>query len=150
MKKKIYLFALLSLTLFSSCKKKTYGNTDTETNTYSVSWTWEDPSYTCTISDPAITQEVVDKGAVLVYISNGNGGWVALPCTIPIDGTYSSTYTPTHYVGGVKIWKTDTDLLTLDPGTSSIKLVILSQHALLENPNVDWTDYKEVEEAVAL
>lgn len=150
MKNNFYLFTLLALLMFSACKKDKYGNTDIEANTYTVNWNYEDPSYTCVINESLITQDVVDNGAVHVYMSNGNGGWTALPFTIPMDPSYSSTFTPVHYVGGVKVWKTDTDLLTLDPGTTTFKVVIVSHHGLLQNPDLDWTDYEEVEKKLEL
>ena len=134
----------IGLLLFVSCSKDKYGNTDISSNTYTTNWTFQDPSYYCDISVPEITQDIVDNGAVFVYMSNGNGGWTALPFTEPIDGSYSSTYTPVHFLGGVRIWKTDTDLLTLDPGTSTIKVVTVSEHGLAERPNVNWVDYEEV------
>lgn len=149
---KISIFQLLfMLPLFFACSKDKYGNTDIKTNIHTVyNWTFEDPSYTCVINDADITQDVVDNGAVHVYMSNGGGGWVALPCTLPMSETYASTYTPVHFVGGVKIWQTDTDLLTLDPAQKTFKVIILSEHDMILHPNVDWTNYEEVETALHL
>lgn len=142
------LLLFVSFLIFASCSKDKYGNTDISSDTYTTTWIFQDPSYYCDISVPEITQDIVDNGAVFVYMSNGNGGWTALPYTVPIDGTYSSTFTPVHYTGGVKIWKTDTDLVTLDPGTSTFKVVVVSKHGLAKRPNVNWVDYKEVENEI--
>jgi hypothetical protein len=149
MKKAFFLLFLTSL-IFVACKKDKYGNTDIYSNTYSVYWTYEDPSYTATISEAKITQEVIDKGAVMCYMSNGSGGWIALPCTLPMDASYSSTYTPVIFVGGVKIWQTDTDMLTLDPGMKTFKVVVLSEHQMIAHPDLDLTDYESVEEELSL
>jgi hypothetical protein len=97
-----------------------------------------------------ITQEILDKGAVMVYMDNGNNEWIALPCTIPIDGNYSSTYTPVHSLGKVRVWKTDTDLLTIDPGITNMKVVVVSEHGLAQKPDLDWTDYDAVSKALNL
>jgi hypothetical protein len=148
--KNLLLFIGFISFILSGCQKETYGNTDITSDTYVVSWVFDDPSYKTTISEPKITQEIIDNGAVMVYKSNENGGWIALPYTLPIDNTYSSTFSFVLYDGGVTIWKTDTDLLTLDPGTSTFKIVILSQHGLIKHPNLDLTDYKEVEKALDL
>lgn len=147
MKNLLFLIGFISFIL-SGCQKESYGNTDITSDTYTVSWVFDDPSYKTTISEPQITQDIIDNGAVMVYKSNGNGGWIALPYTLPIDNTYSSTFSYVLYDGGVTVWKTDTDLLTLDPGTSTFKIVILSQHGLIKHPNLDLTDYKEVEKAL--
>jgi hypothetical protein len=86
----------------------------------------------------------------MVYMSNGNGGWIALPCTLPIDDTYASTFSFVLYDGGLTVLKTDTDMLTLDPGTTTFKVVILSQHGLIQHPGLDLTDYEEVEKELSL
>jgi hypothetical protein len=145
MKNKTLTFFFAAIVLVgSSCSKDKYGNTDISSDTYTTTWTYQDPSYYCDLNVPEITQDIVDNGAVFVYMSNGNSAWTALPCTIPIDGSYSSTYTPVHFVGGVRIWKTDTDLLTLDPGSSTFKVVVVSDHGLAKRPNLDWENYNEV------
>jgi hypothetical protein len=148
MKTKTLLFLFSGLFMFASCSKDKYGNADISSNTYTTTWTFQDPSYYCDLSVPEITQDIVDNGAVFVYMSNGNGGWTALPHTEPIDGSYSSTYTPVHFVGGVRIWKTDTDLLTLDPGSSTFKVVVVSENGLAKRPNLNWEDYNEVKAVV--
>jgi hypothetical protein len=83
-------------------------------------------------------------------MSNGNGGWVALPCTLPMDASYSSTFTPVFALGDVTIWKLDTDLLTLDPGYSTFKIVVLTPKQLIAHPNLDLTDYESVATELAL
>ena len=149
MKKIVFLTAIL-VALFTNCSKNKYGNTDITSDTYVVGWTFDDPSYKTQISEPLITQDIIDNGAVMVYMSNGNGGWIALPCTLPQDATYSSTYSFVLYDGGLTVWKTDTDMLTLDPGTTTFKVVILSQHGLIQHPDLDLTDYKAVEKELNL
>jgi hypothetical protein len=148
--KRILFLSVAFIALFNSCGKDKYGNTDISSDTYVVGWTFVDPSYRTDISEPLITQDVIDNGAVMVYKSNDNGGWVALPCTLPIDDTYASTFSFVMYEGGVTVWKTDTDLLTLDPGISTFKVVILSQHGLIQHPNLDLTDYEAVEKELNL
>lgn len=149
MKRIIFLCAIL-VALFTSCSKNKYGNTDIISDTYTVSWTFVDPSYKTEISESLITQDIIDNGAVMVYKSNGNGGWIALPYTLPLNATYSSTYSFVLYDGGLTVWKTDTDMLTLDPGTTTFKVVILSQHGLIQHPGLDLTDYKAVEKELNL
>lgn len=148
--RKIFLLSAILVALFTSCSKNKYGNTDIISDTYTVSWTFVDPSYKTEISESLITQDIIDNGAVMVYKSNGNGGWIALPYTLPLNATYSSTYSFVLYDGGLTVWKTDTDMLTLDPGTTTFKVVILSQHGLIHHPGLDLTDYEAVEKELNL
>ena len=150
MKNLLFLSAAV-LFLFSNCTKETYGNTDIYSDTYTADWTFDDPSYRVTISEAKITQDVIDNGAVMVYISNGSGGWIALPCTLPQTASYASTYSYVLHSGGVTVWKTDTDLLTLDPGAYGVfKIVVLSQHGLKQHPDLNLTDYEEVKKELNL
>jgi hypothetical protein len=149
MKNFILFIALLTL-LMTSCQKDKYGNTAIYSNQYEVTWTFQDPSYYTTLNIPQITQDVLDNGAVMAYLSNGNGGWVALPCTVPMNASYASTYTPVFNLGGVTIWKLDTDFLTLDPGYVTFKIVVLTQKQLIAHPNLDLTDYESVATELAL
>ena len=125
--KKTAILSMLTLLVLSSCGKSKYGNTDISSSTFTVTWIFEDPSYTTTLDVPEITQDVLDNGAVMVYMSNFDGVWTALPCTIPMSTSYASTYTPKIYFGGVTIIQTDTDLLSLDPGLLEFKVVVLTQ-----------------------
>ncbi|MEN9399526.1 MAG: hypothetical protein RL632_627 [Bacteroidota bacterium] len=148
--KKTVVLSMLMMFILSSCNKDKYGNTDISSSTHTVSWVFEDPSYTTTIIVPEITQDVLDNGAIMVYMTNFNGGWIALPCTLPMDVSYASTFTPEFFVGGVKIWQTDTDLLTLDPGTMQFKVVVLTQKQMEAHPDLVLTDYSSVEKALNL
>jgi len=156
----IYLIIIGSLATMNSCKKDddsayqlkgnyqtagNYGNANITSDQFTVTWTISAPAYYCDISDANITQEIVDNGSVVVYMSNGSGGWVALPYTLPMSSTYASTYTPVHYLDGVTIWKYDTDYTqATDPGSTTFKVVCISASARLANPNVNWNNYEDV------
>ena len=127
------------------------GNANVLSQQFTVTWTQSPPDYYCDIFDSDITQAIVDYGSVEVFMSNGSGGWIALPCTLPITSTYSSTYTPVHYLNGVTIWKTDTDLAqTADPGSKTFKVVCISANLLKAWPKVDWKNYEEVKKILKL
>ncbi|MFH0893729.1 MAG: hypothetical protein V2A54_04775 [Bacteroidota bacterium] len=128
-----------------------YGNANIVSNQFTVTWTLSAPAYYCTIYDGNITQSIVDNGSVEVYMSNGSGGWIALPYTMPMSSTYASTYTPVHYLGGVTVWKYDTDYTQAsDPGTTTFKVVCVSYAGKIANPNLNWNDYNEVKNAFNL
>lgn len=105
----------------------TNGNANVVGQTFTVTaWTQSSPSYYTNISVPSITQLIVDKGAVLVYMSNGSGGWTQLPLTYPVTATYSKNYEVVHYLGGFTIWVTDSDLTqAVNPGTKVFKVIII-------------------------
>jgi hypothetical protein len=149
---------VLSLIVVASCKKdddsayQQKGNYPTiYSKQFTVTWTLNAPGYFCTISDANITQAVVDNGYVEVYLSNGSGGWIALPITMPVTSTYATTYTPVHYLGGITIWAYDTDTQqTEDPGSTTFKVVIISAVARLANPTLNVKNYEEVKSAFNL
>lgn len=143
---------VLCLLVVVSCKKdddsayQPKGNYPTiYTKQFTVTWTQNAPGYYCLLTDANITQDVVDKGDVVVYLSNDNGGWIALPITMPITSTYATTLTPVHYLGGITVWAYDTDMQqTADPGPTTFKVVIISAVARLANPTLNVNNYEEV------
>jgi len=145
-------FAIVAIALFSSCAKEedvdvVYGNTNITSKTltvYASQWVFLDPEFYVDIAMPEINQNVLDKGAVMVYGKNSFGEWEALPNTTPIDGSYSEVYTFSIWSGYLTLYKTDTDLLTSAPGDMEIKVVILSLKSMLQNSDVNWNNYSEV------
>ena len=152
-------FIVLSA-VFISCKKDddsayqpkgTYGNSTIKSGTFYTYWTLSAPSYYADINDADITQAIFDNGSVEVYADNGSGGWIALPYTIPMSSSYSSTFAVIHYVGMVRLVKTDTDMTqATDPGLSTIKIVCIGYAARMANPNLDYSNYNQVKAAFHL
>ncbi|MFI5218370.1 MAG: collagen-like protein [Bacteroidia bacterium] len=128
------------------------GNANVHTQTFTVSnWYYIAPSYGVDIADFDITQDIVDNGLVMVYTSNGSGGWQALPYTAYPSSSYSSTYVFVHYLNGVTIWKTDSDLTQpVNPGTRTYKVIAVAEAPRIANPNVNWNNYEEVKETFNL
>lgn len=168
MKNLIYLSTVIAITLFG-CEGKdgapgaqgpagtngtngVDGNANVHTQTFIVSnWYYNAPSWGVDITDLDITQDIVDNGLVMVYISNGSGGWQALPYTVYPTSGYSSTYVFVHYLYGVTIWKTDSDLtLPSNPGTKTYKVIAVAEAPRIANPNVNWMNYEEVKETFNL
>lgn len=102
--------------------------------------------YSATLSWPSITQEIVDKGAVMVYESDGSGGWAALPYTIAMT---SSTYS--FGLGFVNIYVTNTDGSSpSNPGSINYRVVAMTSRQMQEHPNLDMTNYYAVKNALAI
>ncbi|MBK7131104.1 MAG: hypothetical protein IPM74_11165 [Crocinitomicaceae bacterium] len=106
------------------------------------SWTWSDPSYYKAINYTPITQDVLDDGAVLVYISVGSSQWSQLPVTFYPSDTYSTSLEVTSSLGQVTIFWTDSDHLTLNPGTWTFKIVVIQNVGMMTNNERDIYNIK--------
>ncbi|MFN5674365.1 MAG: hypothetical protein ACK46W_04755, partial [Bacteroidota bacterium] len=67
------------------------------------------------------------------------------------SSTYSRTYTFKHYLGGLSVIVTDSDLIQPDnPGLLTFKVVVIASSALAKHPNVDLNNYNEVKKTFEL
>ena len=146
------LVLLVTMTIFSSCKKEgpagpagKDGNANVVSSTItSSSWAYTEPSWAITFTDPAITQEIINSGAVLVYIKVGDN-YTQLPLTFYLSSSYSSTIEVSTFVGGLSLFWTDSDLVQPNnPGSQTFKVVVIAGSGMIQNPNVDYSNYEEV------
>ena len=162
MKKVLFSFAILAMMFLVSCTKPgptgpegpagtngtngingTNGNANViGTNTVALNsgnWSAIGSNFEATITAPAITQAIVDKGAVMVYEQFGSY-WVSLPYTI---GKLSVVYYFT--LNTVKIdYVYNDNSQTPNPGNKTYRIVAISASAMLAHPNINWTNYEEV------
>ena len=115
----------------------------------SGNWTFLSPSWSQSFTYAAITQDILDNGAVLVYVASGVN-YYQLPYTFYPTSSYSRTYNYVHYLGGLKVYVTDSDLNTPQPGTLEFKVVVIEASFLMKNPNVDLKNYEAVKKAFNL
>ncbi len=163
MKSKIYLLAVAALILsFSpSCKKEgppgpagEDGNANVKSSTITFSnWTW----HSGTLYDYAdftwgeITSDIANSGTVLVYLSNGNGGWLPLPRTIYPTSNYTQSQRYVYYQGGFTVIVQDSDLTQpANPGTWTIKVLAVASSVREANPDLDWENYEAVKTTLHL
>jgi hypothetical protein len=151
MKSQITLLILaLSMTLIS-CKKDIYGCMDNAAANYSnlatkddgscfyfepaatstivtiSNWTQNGNNWVTTIPYGEITSDVIDNGAVMVYLQNGTNVWNSLPLTIYESTSYSTTIEVSITVGQVIITWTNSDAtLPADPGAGVYKITVIS------------------------
>lgn len=105
----------------------------------SNSWTAVGTYFGVEISVPAITQAIVDKGAVIVYEQDATW-WRALPYT---SGIVSKFFVFT--LNSVQIYYQNTNgSQTTNPGNQTYRVVAISASAMLANPNIKWGNYEEV------
>ena len=154
----IGMFALVCGLLFTNCKKEgpqgpagkdgTNGNANVVSSSItSSSWVYSSPSWSINFTYGAITQDIIDRGAVLVYMKVGSA-YNQIPITFYPANNYSRTYDISTYVGGVTIYCTDSDLTQpTNPGTLTFKVVVIAASQLIKNPNVDLKNYTAVKQA---
>ena len=98
------------------------------------------------MSATGITQTIVDRGMVSVFIGDSSGAWTSMPFTI---GNASWFYS--FGVGFINIYKTNTNLASIaNPGSQTFRVVIISPSNRMANPNTDWNNYEEVKRALNL
>jgi hypothetical protein len=92
---------------------------------------------------PAITQEIVDVGTVLVYLS-ATPGMVPLPYTDIYDG-YTINVLYAYRAGEIVLNIFRTDFMGTPPSTFTIKIVVIDGSYQIDD-NLDLGDYKQVTE----
>lgn len=117
-------------------------------NTVSVAssqWVLSGTYYTTLINSSAITQAIVNNGAVIVYEQFGTS-WQCLPYTIGLEERDF-----TFAVGSYKIWTHNTDGSTpTNPGAQIYRAVVISASNLIAHPNVDFKNYQMVKTTFGL
>lgn len=123
-------------------------------STNSSSWVWNSTEKADGASFiwSGITQGIVDSGTVFAYLSNGNGGWVALPYTEYSTGGVSISYYYIYALNSVEIWVSNSDNTdissTLNASSSTFKFLTVSPALRRANPNTNWNIYEEAQAAV--
>jgi hypothetical protein len=165
MKTKIYSFAVIiaiAATTLIGCKGKDgepgaqgpqgqQGNANVQSATFYVnSWTFDTFYYYTTLNYPAITQDIINTGAVLVY-SLDNNTISQLPFTFYPSANYSSSVSFEASPSQVKVYVVDSDLTQPNnPGSGTFKVVVMSSRSMLANTNIDFKNYNQVKKAFNL
>ncbi len=154
--KTVYPLFFAALLMLASCTKEgpvgpqgaagAPGNANVKSSTATISnWLSLNNEYYADIPVPAITQDIVNKGAVLVYRLNAPGSYSQLPITTFPGSTYNRTTEAVHSVGSVRIVVYDSDgTLPGAQGTQSFKIVVIAPSARTANPNLNWDNYEAV------
>jgi hypothetical protein len=132
-------------------KDGTNGNANVVSSTLTSSaWTYNDPSWEISFTYEAITQDIIDHGAVLVYVGDGST-YIQLPVTFYFSSSYSSTLDFVTYVGGLKVRQADSDLTQPDnPGSMTFKIVVIAASTLKKGIEINLNDFEEVKKAFGL
>jgi hypothetical protein len=153
---KIVAACLVTATLFTNCKKGDTGpagadgtngnaNVKSQTSTH-LNWTFNNATlaFETNISVPAITQDIVDRGAVLVYVQDG-GTSSQMPFASQINLTDVVFFDFVYSVGNVKVMISNSDLdnSIVPQSTLRFKIVAMSASARAAHPNLN--EYKDIQ-----
>ena len=160
--KAINTFSFISLMLiFFGCEKEgpagpagpagADGNANVvSTNVTSSAWVYVNSSWEISFAYPEITQEIINSGAVLVYIKV-NESYNQLPLTFYQSQEYSTSIQVSTYNGGVTMFWSDSDLVQpINPGSQTFKIVVIASSVMRQNPNVNYNNYEDVSRAFDL
>lgn len=168
----IFSFIALSTTMISSCSKEgctnvsalnydskakkdngtcVFNNVSSQMVTVAQNeWIGDGDGYEATKTLSILNNSIAENGVVMAYMKDG-ADYVAMPLTLSIgQGEYFSHMLFTHNSSSITFINYDDDGLTLNPGLTTFKVVCISNSGLIQNPNIDLTNYKEVEKAFKL
>jgi len=160
--KKNILSIIFLLTIFVSCTKEgpqgpagTNGNANVISSNPIILSGWgtdyddgNNFSYSVLANWSAITQEIKDKGIVMVYLKDNNSDWFALPWSTS-DNTYSDSFLFVVGTGHVEITYSGFDN-SGSVGASSLnnqitaRIVAIPSSVVQSHPNTNWNNYYEV------
>lgn len=153
------MFALTVL-LFGACSKPKdgapgaqgpQGNANVQSSTFTVtSWGYTAPYYYVELPVSSITQDIINTGAVLVYLKDGTTN-VQLPYTFYPTATYSRTISTIIEFGKVTIYVEDSDQTQpSDPGAGQFKVLVMASKSMIQNPDIDFKNFESVKKAFNL
>lgn len=148
--------AIIATMFFGSCRgpQGPAGNANVASSTVTASsrdWRWENGSWCLTIDYGAISQNIDNYGAVLVYMYDQNA-WRQIPMTYyyseMINGEecfFSSSLEVATKPGSVYIYWTENDFTDIGaPGTHDFKIVVIAASVYSNRQDVDYSNYEAV------
>lgn len=100
----------------------------------------------------AITQDIIDRGAVLVYLQVSTGAYNQVPLTFYSSSAYSTTVEVSTNVGAFGLLWSDSDLILPEyPGTQRAKVVVIpagSMEAWVQQNPEDAKHFTEAAKAL--
>lgn len=171
MKKIMCIFALLAMVFVSCTKEKQVAGKDGNANVISSNivtlngWTSDindgiNFSYTINVSWPSVTQDIVSKGIVMVFVQTDENTWTPLPYTTSEQtesgGYYysSSTLSFETTVGFVIINLAGYNEISGAPaltelnGSMVIRIVAISASTIATYPHTDWNNYTQIQSLI--
>ena len=163
------MFALACGLLFTNCAKKgdtgpagpagtngTNGNANVKSKTIFVAgseWINSAGASTVTKLVSEITTDIINNGAVLVYVDNGSNNWSALPVTTTDPSgvvlAFGYDIEPGKLILNAEVNQNVT-LTASTFGNTNFRIVTIAGSGRMANPNLNYNDYNEVKKAFNL
>lgn len=117
---------------------------------YPSNWASGTPAgfYYVDVTYAGITSEVISYGSVQVFMEGNTGNWIALPYTIYNNPSVSLVMGYTVSVGICRIWAQNLAGGSITFNTNRYKVVAITGAEKQAHPDTDWTNYKEVMQAI--
>lgn len=157
----IAILLLIVSTTFNACQKPekgetgpagANGNANVQSSVYYVSSYSTSGNILYTnifVSD--LTQDIVDNGAVLVYMETSSGAYSQLPITLAASSTVDLLIEPIHSAYNVQVqFSFSNNLLPGNPGLTKFKIVTIQGREMLEDTTINWKNYEEVKARLKL
>ena len=149
----VICMAFLAVLMMASCQgpKGDPGNANVTSYTLTVSpndWYWDNTSWRFDIRYEAITSDISERGAVLVYMED-RGTWRQIPMTFYYSNAngnlFSSSLEVSSYENGVSIFWTENDFYDqYRPEQHRFKIVVIAASYYQARPDVDYSNYETV------
>jgi len=111
-------------------------------NVVAADWAGGGSGYEATKPCSIITSAIAEKGAVLVYVKEGDE-YFPIPLSI-FAGAWTTHFFFSHTVGNISFYTQDDDGLTLNPGNTTFKVVAVASASTLQEAGVDPNNYRAV------
>lgn len=168
-KVKAICMALLAMVVMASCRgpmgpQGPQGNANVVSSTVTIypnDWYWDNnTSWRVDIDYPAISADITDYGAVLVYMESSQNVWRQIPLTFYYsvvdeatgqEGFFSSSLEVASYDDGVSIFWTENDFYNqYRPEEHRFKIVVIAASLYESRSDVDYSNYEAVKKAFQL
>lgn len=117
---------------------------------------YPDEGYQSVQNAPVITQDIIDNGAVMAYLSTDKTQWFALPMTFPtgLQDTvydYSESWNYVYLLNTIVVEIQDSDFWTMAPQDALyLKVVAVAGTELKRKKDINWLNYEQVRETYNL
>ena len=159
----VICMTLVAMIFAVSCRgpQGPMGNANVCSSTVTVKtsdWYWDNTSWRVDLRYEAISPNITDHGAVLVYMEDRNT-WRQLPLTFyynvfdenNTEHFYSSSLEVSSYDDGVSIFWTENDFFDgYRPDEHRFKIVVIEASVYASRSDVDYSNYEAVKTAYLL
>ena len=129
-----------------------YNNVNSQNVTvFQNEWIGDGDGYFAKKTLSILNSDVASSGTVMCYLKEDNDEYIAMPLTMSEgQGNWIRHMLFSHDSNSITFLSYDDDGLSPNPGTTTFKVVCISQKARVENQDVDLTNYQAVKKAFDL